>query len=130
MNFDDFGTLRVRTTSASGAIPIAGAIVRIMGGEDENRYVAKSLITDRDGITAKVDLPTPKMIYSLTPNEVESPYALYDVEVTADGYYAKKIMGVAIFSGINAILPVNMIPKSEMPKYSYPKGNVNAILDD
>ena len=130
MNFDDFGTLRVRATSASGAIPISGAIVRIMGGEEGNRSITKSLITDRDGITVKVDLPTPKRIYSLTPEETESPFALYDVEVTADGYYHKKIVGIAIFPGINAILPVNMIPVSDYPEVNYPKGNVNAILDN
>jgi hypothetical protein len=113
MNLDDFGTLRIRATSASGAIPIMGAIVRIMGGEESNIQIVKSLVTDNDGITPKVKLPTPKRSYSLTPEDEESPFALYDVEVTADGYYAKRIIGVAIFSGINAILPVNMIPESD-----------------
>lgn len=130
MNFDDFGTLRVRTTSASGAIPIAGTIVRITGGEEGNRFVAKSLVTDRDGITVKVDLPTPKRIYSLTPEEAESPFALYDVEATADGYYSKRIVGISIFSGIDAILPINMIPLSDNPKINYPKGNINSVLDN
>ena len=43
MNFDDFGTLRIRTTSASGAIPIMGAIVRILGGEEANRDIINSV---------------------------------------------------------------------------------------
>lgn len=130
MNFDDFGTLRIRTTSASGAIPIMGAIVRILGGEEANRDIIKSLITDNDGITPKVNLPTPKRGYSLTPEDEESPFALYDVEITADGYFTKRIIGVAIFSGINAILPVNMIPQSDAPIENYPKGNVNSILEN
>lgn len=130
MNLDDFGTLRIRATSASGAIPIMGAIVRIMGGEESNIQIVKSLVTDNDGITPKVKLPTPKRSYSLTPEDEESPFALYDVEVTADGYYAKRIIGVAIFSGINAILPVNMIPESDSPVENYPRGNVNSILDN
>lgn len=130
MNFDDFGTLRIRATSASGAIPIMGAIVHITGGEESNRGIAKSLVTDNDGITTKVKLPTPKRSYSLTPEDEESPFALYDVDVTADGYFEKRILGVAIFSGINAILPVNMIPTSDAPIENYPKGNVNSILDN
>lgn len=129
MNYDDFGTLRIRTSSASGAIPIAGAIVRISGGEEGNRLVARSLITDSDGVTVSVNLPTPKRSYSLEPDEPEMPYALYDVAVTADGYYSKSIVGVTIFSGINAILPVNMIPVSDMPRENYPDGNQNAILN-
>lgn len=130
MNFDDYGTLRIRASSASGAIPIMGAIVRITGGEEGNRMVGKSLITDNDGITAPVKLPSPKRSYSLTPSEPETPYALYDVTVTADGYYTKRISGVTIFSGINAILPVNMIPVSDMPEKNYPKGNLNTAIDD
>lgn len=130
MNYDDFGTLRIRATSASGAIPILGAIARITGGEESNRNVARSLITDSDGITPKVKLPTPKRSYSLTPEDEESPFALYDVEVTAEGYFTKRIIGVAIFSGINAILPVNMIPESDSPNANYPKGNVNSVIEN
>ena len=129
MSFDDFGTLRVRATSASGALPISGAVIHIIGADEENRDFAKSLITDNDGITPKVDLPTPKKSYSLTPEDEETPYSLYDVEAVADGYYTKRIVGVAIFSGINAILPLNMIPTSPQPKENYPKGNVNASLE-
>lgn len=130
MNYDDFGTLRIRATSASGAVPISGAIVRITGGEEANGEVVKSLVTDNDGITPKVSLPTPKRSYSLTPEQTESPFALYDVEVSADGYYTKKIIGVTVFSATNAILPVNMIPISDMPEANYPKGNVNSVLDN
>ena len=129
MNYDDYGTLRIRASSASGAIPIMGAIVRITGGEEGNRFVAKSLITDNDGVTSKVKLPTPKRSYSLTPNEPESPYALYDATVTADGYYTQRIVGIAIFSGIDAILPVNMIPISDI-KNGYPEGNLNTTIDE
>ena len=130
MSFDDFGTLRVRATSASGALPISGAIIHIIGADEENRDFVKSLITDKDGITPKIDLPTPKRSYSLTPEEEETPYAIYDVEAVADGYYTKRIVGVAIFSGINAILPLNMIQSSLKPIENFPKGNVNAALDE
>ena len=107
-----------------------GAIARITGGEESNRDIVRSLITDNDGITPKVKLPTPKRSYSLTPEDEESPFALYDVEVTAEGYFTKRIIGVAIFSGINAILPVNMIPESDSPNASYPKGNVNSVIEN
>ena len=130
MSFDDFGTLRVRATSASGALPISGAIIHVIGADEENLSFAKSLVTDKDGITPKIDLPTPKKSYSLTPEEEKTPYALYDVEAIADGYYTKRIVGVAIFSGINAILPLNMIPSSLEPIENFPKGNVNATLDE
>ncbi len=130
MNYDDFGTLRIRATSASGAVPIMGAIVRITGGDEGDRMIAKSLITDSDGITVSVKLPTPNRSYSLDPNGADTPYALYDVVVTADGYYTKRISGVAVFSGIDAILPVNMIPTSDMSEINYPEGNLNTVIDE
>ena len=128
MAFDESGTLTVRTYGAN-AFPIEGATVRIRGAAEENRFVEYSVITDEDGVTVPVVLPAPDRSNSLSPNGVGASYAPYDVEIIKDGYYTKKIYGVAIFSGVGAFLPVNMIPftSSEMGG-RYPEGNIDATI--
>ena len=126
---DSEGTLRVRAYTAGGALPIAGAVVRIMGAEEANRLVSYSLITDRNGITEAVSLPAPSISYSLSPSPAEAPFAVYDVEVSANGYYSKRINGVSVFSGVNSVQLANMIPSSSGAE-DYPRGNVNTQIPE
>ena len=123
---DEFGTLSVRAFVARGALPVSGAVVRITGAEEQNRSVIHSLITDRDGVTPPVSLPAPNRNLSLTPHPSATPYALYDIEVSADGYFPKKLVGVPVFPGIYSLQPVNMIPESA----DFPRGNVNAVTPE
>ena len=127
---DSFGTLSVRAFTAGGALPVGDAVVRIFGAEEDNRYVANSLLTDSDGITPIVSLPAPNVSYSLSPSAARLPYSVYDIEVSAAGYYPKRIYGVPIYSGIYSLLPFNMIPENGSDLSDYPRGNVNATIPD
>ena len=124
------GSLRVRTYAAQGALPVKNAIVRIIGAEENNRLVAFSSITDVDGLSDKFILPAPDVNYSLSPSPEELPYAVYDLEVSADGYYTKRIKGLTVFSGVNSIQLVNMIPGSGNLIEDYPRGSVNYIIPE
>lgn len=126
---DSEGTLRIRAYTAGGALPIPGAVVRITGAEEANRLVSYSLLTDRNGSTNIVSLPAPSLSYSLSPSPAEVPFALYNVEISADGYYSKRINGISVFSGINSVQLVNMIPVSS-DSQDYPRGNINAIIPE
>ena len=126
---DSAGTLRVRAYTAGGALPIAGAVVRIIGAEEANRLVSRSLITDRNGITEAVSLPAPNISYSLSPSPIEAPFAVYDVEISAEGYYSKRINGVSVFSGVDSVQLANMIPTGSGVG-DYPRGNVNARIPE
>lgn len=128
MTFDESGTLAIRTYTAGGALPIRGSVVRIRGANEENRFVEYSLITDLDGITEIITLPSPARRYSLSPNAAEIPYASYDIEVSAEGYYTKRISDIAIFSGINSVQPISMIPLPVRGDVSYPIGNLDATV--
>lgn len=131
MNLQDSGALSVRAYSAAEAEPIPGALVRIRGAEELNRFVIRSLVTDRDGVTEKVTLPAPSRSYSLSPGSAEMPYAIYDIEISKDGFYTKRIFSVAVFSGINSVLPINMIPTGDYPSRTvFPHGNLNAIIKE
>ena len=110
------GYLIVHVTTARGAIPLEGAevLVRDYSPEfAENRGdVRLSLISDRDGNTARVSLPTPPVGQSLSPGTVQ-PFSIYNLEVRLDGYRSQIYYALPIFAGITAVQPVDMIPLSE-----------------
>ena len=127
---NDFGTLSVRAYTAGGALPVANATVRIMGAEEGNRDVSYSLRTDVDGTTERVRLPAPSAILSQSPSPMEPPFAVYDVEISATGFFSKKIFNVPVFAGINSSQQFNMIPESENYVGDLPLGNVYTIIPD
>lgn len=123
------GTLKVRAYTAGGALPVEGAIVRITGAEEENKNVAYSLLTDNDGVTERITLPTPPRELSEFPSPTETPFAIYNIEIIKDGYFTKRLYNVPVFEGINSEQPVAMIPSSP-EKENFPRGNVNADTDE
>ncbi len=127
---DSSGTLTVRAYTAGGALPVSGAVVRIFGASEWNRLVVYSSVTDRDGLTERFTLPTPSASYSMTPSPAELPYSLYDLEISAPGYYTKRINGITLFSGINSVQLINMIPGSGNMVEDYPRGNINYIIPE
>ena len=124
------GTLRIRTYTAGGALPVNNALVKIKGAEEDNRLVAYTLITDRDGLTPLVTLPAPNVEFSLSPGPSEKPYSVYDVEISSPGFYTKRINGLTVFPGVNSIQLVNMIPSSGNSAEEYPRGNINTVIPD
>lgn len=108
----EYGTLAVRLYTAGGAFPVEGATVTISGADEWNTALHRSLISDRDGFVPSVQLPAPDRTLSMAPGAKSESFSKYDVEISKAGYYSKRIRDVPVFSGINATLPVNMIPKS------------------
>ena len=128
MVFDKIGSLRVNTYTAGGALPVKDAVIRIVGNTEENSYVEYSILTDIDGVTEIISLPAPSREYSQSPGSPEQSYALYDIEITAPGYYAKKIYDVAVFEGTETLQPVNMIPMPVRDSgVTYPRNNLTAV---
>ena len=131
MTYNDFGTMTIRTYTAGGALPVKNSTVKITGGDEENSSLEYTLLTDINGITERILLPAPSVNFSLSPNPGEMPYALYNVEVTADGYYTKKINNIALFSGTDSFQSVNMIPVSIYESgVDFPKGTLNSIVKE
>ena len=129
MKYTESGEITFRATSGSGALPVPDAIVRIKGAEEGNRFTVFSLLTDIDGVTQKVILPAPNLSFSEHPNSPETGYATYDVEVSANGYYPKRIYGLPIFPKTSAIQEINMIPLAQSSPYKeYPRGNLNTLI--
>ena len=112
MENKNYGTLQIRSYTASGALPVKEAVVKITGAEESNGYIQYSVLTDSDGITKQIPLPTPLKEYSLSPNPKETPYSIYDATISKEGYYTKVIKSIPIFEFTNAFLPIEMIPLS------------------
>lgn len=110
-NYTGMGNLRVRVYGANEAFPIEGAIVLISASDAETGKtgVIRSLRTDASGLTESVRLPTKSALLSEEPGNV-SPFAVYNVEIKKDGYYAVNDVNVPIFDGVSATLPVRLIP--------------------
>ncbi len=112
MKYNSFGTMKVRTYVASEALPVEDVLVKVYGTDDNNKDVMYSIITDSDGVTKEITLPTPDKSYSTSPGAIETPYAVYTVEVAKDGFYPKVINNIPIFGQTAAVLPIEMIPLS------------------
>ena len=127
MAFDKKGTLVINAYSASGALPVKDTHVRVVGAGEENRTVQYSSVTDLDGVTVPIILPAPSRELSQSPGSNEPSYAIYDVIITAPGYYTKRIFDVAVFDGIETLQPINMIPFPENEAgTTYPRNNLEA----
>ena len=110
------GYIVVHVTTAQGAIPLSGALVRITGATSQNSCVRFSLITDAEGRTEKVALPAPDS--SLIRGEM--PFAAYDIEITKPGFVPVVFSDVPVYGAITSIQPVIMIPVSEDSKNNSP----------
>lgn len=127
---DNYGTLRIRAFTAGGALPVRGAIVRVIGSGEGNGSVVYSVETDADGITARISLPAPNGKLSLSPSPSEFPYALYDLEITAEGYYTKTVKGISVFEGVETVQQIAMIPGYRGGEDEYPRENLNYVIPD
>lgn len=100
------GSLTVVTTTGRGTMPVAGARVAVA---TERGGAPQTAVTDRDGRTPPFLLAAPAALDSQTP-DAPQPYAVYTVAVEADGFRPVDALGVAVFAGVSATLPVDLTP--------------------
>jgi hypothetical protein len=128
---EEYGIMIVRTTTASGAYPVAGVNVSISGVSDVGHDTRISIQSDENGVTQPILLPTPPRVLSLSPDNTEEAFSRYNVEIYKDGYYQKKIYDVAMFSGITSVLPINMIPSTPYnTQQNAPRENETAVITE
>lgn len=109
----EVGYLTVRVSTARGAIPLEDAAVNIRGGNIEKSAVIYALTTNSDGLTPVVSLPTPPRVNSESPQETQPNYAVYNIDVFADGYAPAFFHNVPVFSGITSVQPAILLPSIE-----------------
>ena len=114
------GFLTVRVSTAGGAIPLEGTSVNIRGGDVDDSAVIYALATNSDGLTPTVSLSTPPRSASETPQDSVPAYAVYNVDVYADGYLPVFFHNVPVFSGINSVQPAVLVPFIEGSELNTP----------
>lgn len=103
------GYLTVKVSTARGAIPLEGATVNVRGNEADSSEILFSMLSDRDGKTPRVSLPTPPRSNSDSPGGADA-YSTYNIDVFKDGYVPLYFQNVPIFPSILSIQPAVMVP--------------------
>lgn len=100
--------VNVRTGDDSSAV--SGAVVAVTAVVDGKRLILASGVTDESGASPKFELPVPDLVHSQAPQPDERPYNLFDVSVSAEGFFRARSVDVPVFSGITSVQNFNIIP--------------------
>lgn len=104
---------RFHVYTARDALPIKGAVCIIKRKSNGGYVTLHRLVTDISGQTNPVSLPAPSASLSQSPNNTVQPYALYDAEVSANGYNTVELKNIPVFEGVMSVQRVAMIPQAE-----------------
>lgn len=118
---DSYGYIKVNTRTGDGSSPVAGAKISVTALVNGRRYLVVTAKTDESGATQAFRVPVPDKSYSLKPDPAVRPYALYDISVTADGFFNTRSVDVPVFSGITSVQNFSMIP---VPLYMKPQDEI------
>lgn len=103
------GALQINVVSAIDMFPVEGATVVISYTGDPDSPI-ETLTTDSSGQTPPVELPTPSLSLSLTPEPAQQPYSEYNISVTAPDYEPVLVSGSQLFADQFSLQPIRMNP--------------------
>ena len=101
------GNLKVRASSASGAIPIKGLKVVVSSIINNIKVIFYEGVTDDSGLTGKINLPAP----SLSDNMNVPKSIVYEVETTYVPDNSKVVYNVNMYDGICVVQNINIVPE-------------------
>lgn len=107
------GYLIIQARTAHDALPLKGAQIWVMDGQEKNIY---HLTTDESGETERVALETLDRSLSLDPNYQGIPYISYHVLAFANGFNSVHISGIPILEGETAIQPIEFVPMRKVQR--------------
>lgn len=113
---NSIGYILVNTRTGEGSSPVIGASVLITAVIDGKREIIASGVTNESGVSPKFSVPAPALIHSQAPDSLKRPYSLYDISVTAKGFFNARSVDVPVFSGITSVQNFGMIPVPLMMK--------------
>lgn len=104
------GFIMVNVRTGGDSMPIEKAAVTVTAISEGARLVIATAITDISGATLRLKVPAPDLVYSQSPDPKVRPYSLFDVNVTAQGYFNARSVDVPVFPGITSIQNFSMVP--------------------
>lgn len=100
--------VNVRTGDESNSVQ--GAVVAVTALIAGKRAILASGMTDANGTTRRFAVPAPDTEHSQSPDASVRPYSLYDISVTAEGFFNARSVDVPVFAGITSVQNFSMIP--------------------
>jgi len=107
-----------------GRLPIANAKITLCKLLGNGFYVCKVIMTDVDGKTEPVPVPTVSAEFSRSPENVITN-AAYDVSVEAPGFVKSEVLNIPVFEGITSIQNVILTPVVQQVRRENFNGNGN-----
>lgn len=105
------GTLKVRTTSASSALPVSGVDIIVSKEIGENTIIFFEGKTDDSGMINNIKLPTPIKVSS----DLEVPkFSTYKLEAKYSPDNFNKIYSISLCCSISVIQYINITPLVNM----------------
>lgn len=104
------GYILVNARTGDDSEPVVNASVVITATLNGKRMFMTSGVTNESGATRLFEVPVPDQSYSQTPDSNVRPYGLYDISVTADGFFNTRSVDVPVFPGITSVQGFSMIP--------------------
>lgn len=98
--------------TATNALPINRGSITVTD-EVGNTVFYEFLNAANSGISREADLEAPPRALSLDSGDVIRPYAIYNVNIRAEGNYRMEIDGIQIFEGSTTNLPIDLVPLPE-----------------
>ncbi len=106
------GAITVHTYLGNEALPVADVGVHVVQRIEDAELLIAYRTTDRNGQTDIVEVDTPDVSNSQTP-EGGLPFASVDIRVRHPDYHAVYVHNVQVFADTLTRLPVQLIPNSE-----------------
>lgn len=111
---DSTGYIQVYVRTGDSSSAVGGASVMVTAVVEGSRLLIASGVTDSSGTAPRFSVPVPSSDLSQTPDPSSRPYSLYDVSVSAAGYFNARSVDVPVFEGITSVQNFSMIPVPAM----------------
>lgn len=111
---DSVGYIQVYTRTGDSSQAVEGASVMVTAIVEGTRLILASVVTDSSGAAPQISVPVPSSELSQSPGSEVRPYSLYDISVTAPGYFNARSVDVPVFEGIISVQNFSMIPVPSM----------------
>lgn len=111
-----FGRLGIKLNSQANSRPIENATIKISYTGDPTNII-EEVKTNAVGRTPIIELPTPPLDYSLTP-EASQPYSEYTLQIDAENFESLTISGSQILPDVTAVQNSQLLPKTDRPASS------------
>ncbi len=103
------GYLQVFAFTGQTAVPLEGARVVITRRQGEETTLYANTVTDRNGQTPVIPLPSVDPALTMQPN-LSQPFISYDIQVNADGFSSALYRDVPVYGNNYVTQPAAMLP--------------------